>query len=45
MKANPGKVRYGTTGVGAIVHMGPAMFEASAGVKGVHVPYTGIAPV
>lgn len=45
MKANPGKVRYGTTGVGAIVHMGIAMFEGAAGVKGVHVPYTGIAPV
>ncbi len=45
MKANPGKLRYGTTGVGAIVHMGAAMFEISAGVKGVHVPYTGIAPV
>ena len=44
MKANPGKARYGTTGVGAITHMGTAMFEAAAGVKGVHVPYTGIAP-
>lgn len=45
MKANPGKARYGSTGVGAIVHMGIAMFESGAGVKGVHVPYTGIAPV
>lgn len=45
MKANPGKVRYGTTGVGAIVHLAAAMLESSAGVKGVHVPYTGIAPV
>jgi tripartite-type tricarboxylate transporter receptor subunit TctC len=45
MKANPGKVRYGTTGVGAIVHLGIAMFEGATGVKGTHVPYTGIAPV
>ena len=45
MKANPGKARYGTTGVGAIAHLGTAMFESSAGVKGVHVPYPGIAPV
>jgi tripartite-type tricarboxylate transporter receptor subunit TctC len=45
MKANPGKVNYGSTGVGAIVHMGISMFESAAGVKGVHVPYTGIAPV
>jgi len=45
MKANPGKVTYGTTGIGAIVHLGVAMFEGGAGVKGLHVPYTGIAPV
>ena len=44
MKANPGKARYGTTGIGAITHLGTAMFEAAAGVKGVHVPYAGIAP-
>jgi tripartite-type tricarboxylate transporter receptor subunit TctC len=45
MKANPGKVRYGSTGVGALVHLGIAMFEGAAGVKGTHVPYGGIAPV
>lgn len=45
MKANPGKVRYGSTGTGAIVHMGVSMFEGAAGVKGLHVPYVGIAPV
>ena len=45
MKANPGKVRWGSTGVGAIAHLGTAMFEAAAGVKGVHVPYTGAAPI
>jgi tripartite-type tricarboxylate transporter receptor subunit TctC len=44
MKGNPGKVRYGSTGVGAIVHMASAMLEGAAGVKGVHVPYGGIAP-
>lgn len=45
MKANPGRARYGSTGVGAVVHMGTAMFEGAAGVKGVHVPFPGIAPV
>jgi tripartite-type tricarboxylate transporter receptor subunit TctC len=45
MKANPGKVRYGSTGVGAIVHLGMAMFEAGADVKAAQIPYTGIAPV
>lgn len=45
MKANPGKVRYGSTGNGAIVHLGMTMFESAAGAKGLHVPYSGIAPV
>ena len=45
MKANPGKARYGSTGVGAIVHMGTLMFEMATGTKGVHVPYSGIAPI
>ena len=45
MKANPGKMRYGTPGVGSLNHVGTAMFESSAGVKGVHIPYTGIAPI
>jgi tripartite-type tricarboxylate transporter receptor subunit TctC len=45
MKANPGKVRYGSTGVGAIVHLGISMFEGATGGKGVHVPYPGSAPI
>ena len=45
MKANPGRLRYGTPGVGSLDHVGTAMFESSTGVKGVHVPYTGIAPI
>jgi tripartite-type tricarboxylate transporter receptor subunit TctC len=44
MKENPGKLRYGSSGVGSINHIAAAMFESAAGVKGVHVPYTGIAP-
>lgn len=45
MKANPGKLSYGTSGIGAIGHVGSVMFENAAGVKGLHVPYAGIAPV
>lgn len=45
MKATPGKVRYGSAGVGGATHLAVAMFEGAAGVKGVHVPYTGAAPV
>jgi tripartite-type tricarboxylate transporter receptor subunit TctC len=45
MKARPGEVKYGSTGQGAIVHVAFAMFEDAAGVKLLHVPYQGIAPV
>jgi tripartite-type tricarboxylate transporter receptor subunit TctC len=45
MKANPGRARFGSTGVGAVNHVATEMFEAAAGVEGVHVPYAGIAPV
>ena len=45
MKANPGKVTFGTPGVGHIVHLAGVMFENAAGVKTLPVPYGGIAPV
>ena len=45
IKARPGQVRYGSTGQGAIVHVAFAMLEDAAGVKLLHVPYQGIAPV
>ena len=45
MKANPGGTKYGSTGIGAVVHLGVSMFEGAAGVKGLHVPYSGAAPV
>jgi tripartite-type tricarboxylate transporter receptor subunit TctC len=45
MKAKPGELKYGSTGIGAIVHIGITMLEGAAGVKGLHVPYNGIAPV
>jgi tripartite-type tricarboxylate transporter receptor subunit TctC len=45
MKARPGQVRYGSTGIGAIVHLGVSTFESATGVKALHVPYSGIGPV
>ena len=41
MKANPGKLTYGTTGMASLNHLGTAMFESASGVKGLHVPYAG----
>lgn len=44
MKANPGKVSYGSAGAGAPSHLAMELFKRAAGVSGVHVPYKGGAP-
>lgn len=44
-KANPGKVSYGTTGIGSDDHLAAMMFERAAGVKFTHVPFKGAAEV
>ena len=44
-KANPGKVRYGTSGVGGAPHMGTVLMEKNAGVEMLHVPFAGISAV
>jgi tripartite-type tricarboxylate transporter receptor subunit TctC len=38
-KAAPGKVTYGTWGVGSTAHLQTALFEARAGIRMLHVPY------
>ena len=43
-KANPGKVKYGTSGIGGGPHMGSALIEKAAGVEMLHIPYSGVAP-
>jgi tripartite-type tricarboxylate transporter receptor subunit TctC len=43
-KANPGKLSYGSGGIGGISHVTPELFKMMAGVDMVHVPYRGIAP-
>jgi tripartite-type tricarboxylate transporter receptor subunit TctC len=45
MTARPGQLRYGSTGIGAIVHMAFTTIEGAVGAKGLHVPYNGSAPV
>ncbi len=45
IKANPGKVNYGSAGVGSTEHMSGALFRALAGLDIVHVPYRGGAPM
>ncbi|MFA9438807.1 Bug family tripartite tricarboxylate transporter substrate binding protein [Uliginosibacterium sp. sgz301328] len=43
-KANPGKVRIGNSGTGAIWHLAAAALEQKTGVKFNHVPFDGAAP-
>ncbi|HWX47273.1 MAG TPA: tripartite tricarboxylate transporter substrate binding protein [Roseomonas sp.] len=40
-KANPGKLSYGSTGVGTSSHLSAALADHMAGIKTVHVPYRG----
>jgi tripartite-type tricarboxylate transporter receptor subunit TctC len=44
-KANPGKINYGTGGVGTVQHVAGELFKYMTGVDLVHVPYRGGAPV
>jgi tripartite-type tricarboxylate transporter receptor subunit TctC len=45
IKANPGKLSYGSGGVGAITHITPELFKQQAGgLDMLHVPYRGIGP-
>jgi tripartite-type tricarboxylate transporter receptor subunit TctC len=40
-KANPGKLSYGSAGVGAMNHVGAEWFKMMTGIDIVHVPYRG----
>ena len=44
LKANPGKVSWGSSGNGSSLHIGLALFQAATGVDVVHVPYKGSGP-
>ena len=43
-KTNPGRLSYGSSGVGAAAHLTTELFDQTAGVDMVHVPYKGTAP-
>jgi len=45
VKANPGKLSYGSGGVGGITHIAAELFKQEAGGLDIqHVPYRGVAP-
>jgi tripartite-type tricarboxylate transporter receptor subunit TctC len=43
-KANPGKLTYGSAGIGGATHVGMEEFAIAAGVQFNHIPYKGGAP-
>jgi tripartite-type tricarboxylate transporter receptor subunit TctC len=43
-KANPGAIKYGSSGVGTPVHLAGELMQQLTGAQMVHVPYKGIAP-
>jgi tripartite-type tricarboxylate transporter receptor subunit TctC len=45
IKANPGKVNYGSAGVGSTEHMSAELFRSLTGTDIVHVPYRGGSPM
>ena len=44
-KANPGKLLFGSAGVGGLGHMAQELFRLQTGVTITHVPYKGSGPV
>ncbi|MGZ5842122.1 MAG: Bug family tripartite tricarboxylate transporter substrate binding protein [Xanthobacteraceae bacterium] len=40
-KANPGKLSYGSAGIGSTLHLAAEFFKRAAGVDILHVPYKG----
>jgi tripartite-type tricarboxylate transporter receptor subunit TctC len=43
-KANPGKLNYGSAGIGSAPHLVLAMIGTTAGLQMVHVPFGGLGP-
>jgi tripartite-type tricarboxylate transporter receptor subunit TctC len=43
VRANPGKIHYGTPGIATVPHLAAEMLQSAAGIQLVHVPYKGTA--
>jgi tripartite-type tricarboxylate transporter receptor subunit TctC len=43
-KRYPGKLNYGSVGIGGASHLMAELFNSKAGMKTVHVPYKGVSP-
>ncbi|CAN5727465.1 tripartite tricarboxylate transporter substrate binding protein [soil metagenome] len=45
LKANPGKISYGSSGSGSSLHIGMELFKLKTGTSMVHIPYKGSGPM
>ena len=43
-KSNPGKINYGSAGIGSAPHLSMELIKSMAGINMVHVPYKGSGP-
>ena len=43
-KAHPGKLNFGSSGIGAAAHLTTELFKQTAGIDMVHIPFKGTAP-
>ncbi|MBI2753440.1 MAG: tripartite tricarboxylate transporter substrate binding protein [Betaproteobacteria bacterium] len=43
-KKNPGKISFGSSGIGAAAHLTTELFKQTTGVDMVHIPYKGTSP-
>ena len=43
-KANPGRISFGSSGIGAAAHLTTELIKQNAGIYMVHIPYRGTAP-
>src|SRR4051812_41758226 len=43
-KANPGKLNFGSSGIGAAAHLTCELFRQTVGIDMVHIPFKGTAP-
>ena len=44
IKANPGKLNYGSSGIGSSQHLAAIMLQMTTGIDAVHIPFKGTAP-
>ena len=44
LRANPGRVSYGSAGLGSLTHLTMELFKQATNLFAVHIPYRGIAP-